>query len=123
MNLRDSMSTDTAPLEQSPSTTTMENVGVVVSAPTPLPAIAGGQKDDQAKQVTDPWPARVATILTTTGITGLMLFEWFRSAEPRLQIVCIVAITTIVSVYLVCNAVGKWQMRAIEADPTKINVR
>lgn len=114
---------NTEPLEQPANTTTMENVGVVVS-PTARPAaIPGGQKDDAAKAVTDPWPARIATILSTLGITGVMLVDWFRSAEPRLQMTAIIAIAQIVSVYLVCNAVGKWQMRAIESDPARINVK
>lgn len=112
---------NTEPLDS--PTTVMENVGIVNAPTAPLPAIPGGQKDDPAKQVTDPWVSRLTTILTASGITGLMVFDWFKSADPELQKIGLISIAQIVSVFLICHTASNWQKRSIESNPARINVK
>lgn len=105
-------------------TTTVEQANVVrVEAPASTVPLDGAGKDDPAKQVTSSWPGRIAAGLGATGITGAGLLEFLKSATGDVLKWSLLATAAIVVVYLITNAVGKWHVRAIAADPTKLNVK
>jgi putative chitinase len=94
----------------------------VQAAPVPVP---GGGHTDPTVQVTagkSSWVTQIIAWISALFATASGYVERAFGLSPEIQKWLLVGVAVLGAVFLICKAIAAWQVRAIHADPTKVNV-